>query len=228
MGAGSLHTPWFDSRAAVVLKVCLHLFLANLLTPACQTPNRILQTDDVPDRHILNLPDGASYPFSSRYTLQWLAADNIFLRSIFPNNSDAAFVSHHKLEPKPSDLLLHYNYDAAAVKHWGRNHTVFNNRPGLPRPQAPETVAMGTTKVAKLTTAQAEHIQRQPANNEGSASSAEATDSEQPVWDEDDVMLFFWGNSMPSMERHARKEQERKENINKWRAVLSPTMKSSK
>jgi hypothetical protein len=45
-----------------------------------------------------------------------------------------------------------------------------------------------------------------------------ATGSKEPVWDEDDVMLFFWGNSMPSMERHAQKEQERKENINKWRA----------
>ncbi|KAF8232644.1 hypothetical protein L208DRAFT_1270819, partial [Tricholoma matsutake] len=196
MGTPSLHTPFLGSRCA----------------KGFQTPNRILQTDDVPDRHIRNLPDGASYPFSSRYTLQWLAADDTFLRSFFPNNSDAAFISHHK--PKPSDLLLHYNYGAAALKHWGRNHTILNNCPGLARPQAPETVP---TK--SLTTAQADRIQRQPANNGGSAGSAAATDSEQPAWDEDNVMLFFWGNSPASIERHAMKEQERKENINKWRAA---------
>jgi hypothetical protein len=75
-----------------------------------------------------------------------------------------------------------------------------------------------TTTTAKLAKAWGEGVQRQLANDEGSAGSAAATDSEQPVWDEDDVMLFFWGNSMPSMERRARKEQERKVNINKWRA----------
>jgi len=180
--------------------------------------------NDIPARRIRILPDGTSYPPSSRYTLQWLAEDNQFLRSIFPNNSDAAFVSHHK--PKPSDLLLHYNYGVAAVKHWGRNQDVLYNRPGLPRPQAPETVAMGPTKsvgdrtttTAKLADARAQGIQQQPAGNGGGMGLAAGTDSQQPVWDEDDVMLFFWGNSMPAVERHAKKEQEHKENINKWRA----------
>ena len=198
--------------------------MANLLTLACQTPNHILQLDDIPDRPFRYLPNGTSYPWSSRYTLQWLAADDDVLLSVFRNNTDAAFVSNHK--PKPSDLLLHYNYGAAAVKHWGRNHAVLGNRPGLPRPQAPETVAIGptqsigdrTTTIAKLAAARAEGIQQQPAGNGDGMGSAAATDSEQPVWDEDDVMLFFWGNSTPSMERHAKQEQERKENINKWRA----------
>lgn len=112
------------------------------------------------------------------------------------------------------------------MKYWGRNQAVLDNRPGLPRPQAPVTVAMGptrsvgdrTTTIGKLAAAHAQGIQRQPAGNGGGTGSAAATDSEQPVWDEDDVMLFFWGNSMPSMERHAKKEQERKENIDKWRA----------
>lgn len=67
MGAGVLYTPYFDSPAAVVLKVCLHLqySLANLM-PGCQIPNRIIRTNDVPDRRIRNLPDSTSYPFSSR------------------------------------------------------------------------------------------------------------------------------------------------------------------
>ncbi|KAI9458469.1 hypothetical protein HD554DRAFT_2139998 [Boletus coccyginus] len=209
MGAVGFHGPYFDSRKVVILK----------------TPNPILKRGDVPERRIRILPDNASYPFRLRYTLQWIATDDRFLLSVYPNNSDAAFVSHRR--SKPSDLLLHYNYGAAAVKHWGRNHTVLNSRPGLPRPKAPGTVAMGptrsvgdrTTAIAKRATARDEG-QQQPGGSGGGMGSAAASDSEQPEWDEDDVMLFFWGNSMPAMERHAKKEREREVNINKWRAGM--------
>ena len=178
--------------------------------------------NDVPNPHKRNFYDGASYPPQSRYTFQWLFTDDPGIHDNFPNNRDAAFVSHHK--PKPSDLLLHYNYGAAAVKKWGRNHAILNSRPGLLRPKPPETVTMAPTEsvgnckltITKLTAAQDNGVQQQP--GEGNTNSAAATDSEQPVWDEDDVMLFFWGNSMPSMERHAKKERERTESINKWRA----------
>jgi hypothetical protein len=81
-----------------------------------------------------------------------------------------------------------------------------------------QSIGDRTTTIDELAAARAEGIQRQPAGNGDSTGSAAVTDSEQPVWDEDDVMLFFWGNSMPSMERHAKQEQERKESINKWRA----------
>ena len=107
------------------------------------------------------------------------------------------------------------------MKHWGRNHAVLDDRPGLPRPRPAETGAIGdhATTTARLATPRTEGIQ-QPADNGGSAGSAAATDSEKPGWDEDDVMLFFWGNSRAAMERHAKKEQERKENIDKWRAGI--------
>lgn len=135
------------------------IFWPNPITPACQTPNCILQTNDVPvqpSRHT-HLPLGTSHPRRSRYTLQWFAANDEILHATFPNNSDAAFLSHHK--PKPSYLLLHYNYGAAAVKNWGRNHAILGSRSGLPRPHPPEPVAMGPTKsvgdrttaIAKLT-----------------------------------------------------------------------------
>ncbi|KAI9566243.1 hypothetical protein HD554DRAFT_2118651 [Boletus coccyginus] len=122
MGAKFLHTPFFDDREAVILK----------------TPNPILKMDDVPHQpRNWSLSCGSSYPCGSRYTLQWLATDYPSLRNFvcaaLPSNSDAAFVSHHK--PKPSDLLLHYNYGAAAVKLWGRNHAILGNHAGLPRPQ---------------------------------------------------------------------------------------------
>ncbi|KAI9464739.1 hypothetical protein HD554DRAFT_2121312 [Boletus coccyginus] len=206
MGATGLVHSYFDSRRAAVLK----------------TPNPILATNDVPDQHNRLLPDGTSYPSHSRYTFQWLFDDQ-FLRASLGQNIDAAFVSHHK--PKPSDLLLHYNYGAAAVKQWGRNHSVLNDRPGVPRPQPTGTVVTSPTKhvgdrtltISKPENARAKGNQQQPAGDGGGTSSAAAADLEQPAWDEDDVMLFFWGNSAAAMARHAKKEQERKESINKWR-----------
>ncbi|KAI9572192.1 hypothetical protein HD554DRAFT_2311642 [Boletus coccyginus] len=198
------HHSYFDSRAAVILK----------------TPNLILQTNDVPDPHDRLLLDGYSYPPQARYTFQWLFTDAPgHIIHHYPNNADAAFVSHHK--PKPSDLLLHYNYGPAAVKNWGRNHAILNNRPGLPRPRSPKTVfgppkSVGNCQIttANLAASRGEGVQLQPAGNEDGMDS---TKSEQPVWDEDDVMLFLWGNSIPSMERHAEKERERKETIERWR-----------
>jgi hypothetical protein len=88
--------------------------------------------NDIPDQCIHNLANGTNYLFSSQYTPQWLTTENPILCGFFPNNSDATFKSHHK--PKPSGLLLHSNYDAATVKHWGRNQDVLSNHPGLPHP----------------------------------------------------------------------------------------------
>ena len=44
--------------------------------------------------------------------------------------------------PKPSDLLPHCNYGAAAVKHWSKNISVLTNRPDIPRPSAPAPAPM--------------------------------------------------------------------------------------
>jgi len=163
----------------------------------------------------------------SRYTLQWLTATDEFVLNFLPNNSDASFVSLHK--PKPAEILLHYSYGAAAVKQWGRNYSVLNNRPGLPRPKEPEPAPMGPTKTigdrtkttGKLAEAWAEGGQGRVGTNRGSVSPVTVVDSEQPGWDEHDVMLFFWGNSKASTERHAEKERERERNISTWRAGIT-------
>jgi len=52
----------------------------------------------------------------------------------------------------------------------------------------------------------------------------EGTDGDLEVqdrWDEDDVMLFFWGNSRAALERHAQKKQERTEYLEDWRAGVT-------
>lgn len=53
--------------------------------------------------------------------------------------------------------------------------------------------------------------------NEGAAVDSE-TDGN---WDQHDDMLFFWGNSEVATERHAQEEQERTENLEDWRAIVS-------
>lgn len=46
-------------------------------------------------------------------------------------------------------------------------------------------------------------------------------DSEvQHGWDEDDVMLFFWGNSKLARERRAREEQGRRRGVEEWRTAI--------
>jgi hypothetical protein len=40
-------------------------------------------------------------------------------------------------------------------------------------------------------------------------------------WDEDDVMLFFWGNSKAALERHGQKKRERTAYLEDWRAGVT-------
>jgi hypothetical protein len=142
---------------------------------------------------------------------------------LFPNNRDAVFESFHI--NMPADTLLRYNYGAAAVKQWGKNIDILSTREGLPRPQIPEVLPVGPEKgvndrmtaINKLALARGEAGQVQPADDGDGEGSAALADSEQLKWDEDDVMLFFWGNSKASVERHAKAEREREQNINEWR-----------
>lgn len=76
------------------------------------------------------------YPHHIRYTLQWLEHVSPADAVIVPDNSDATFKKHTK-KAKPSDLLLHYNYGAAAVKRWGCGKEVLTKLANPARPQVP-------------------------------------------------------------------------------------------
>ncbi|KAF5382213.1 hypothetical protein D9615_004418 [Tricholomella constricta] len=207
MGAKSLHTPYFESRDAVVLK----------------TPNDILEMDDMPPKAERRLFGDSRYPVNSRYTLQWLSPVDWPVLRMFPNNTDAAFVSR---KPKPAETLLHYNYGAAAVKHWGRNIDVLTNRPNVPRPSAPQAAPLDPSRVigdqtkttGKLAEARDQAGQQLSSGNGGGGSAVAGGHSEK--WDEDDVMLFFWGNTKAATERHAKRERVREEKIYNWRAGI--------
>ena len=130
--------------------------------------------------------------------------------------------------PKPADLLLHYNYGAAAVKQWGKNTSVLTNHPDIPRPSVPVPAPVGPIRVMHdrktVIQKQAAAVSQggQVAGSERNTSEGEAADFEaQDRWDEDDVMLFFWGNSKAALERHAQKKQERTAYLEDWRAAVT-------
>ena len=141
--AAQIHNGFYP-RHVVVLKVCPPAcpFSDPYVTTNPQTPNHMLTTKDIPPRHDRgDLPEGVSYPGRSRYTLQWLVSSGK-VTSMVPNNSDASFKKRTG-KRKPSDLLMHYNYGAAAVKCWGRGMEVLQNHANPPRPAMPVPAPTG-------------------------------------------------------------------------------------
>ncbi|KIJ25382.1 hypothetical protein M422DRAFT_38784 [Sphaerobolus stellatus SS14] len=189
----------FDSRRAVILK----------------TPNPVLEEDDVAPRcqRYFPIPPSCSYPSDSRYTFQLFEVPtNDADRIITPDNNDATFLRSSIL-PKPSGLLLNYNYGAVAVKHWGRNISIFSNRPGILRPKV-VTPAMGPTKTPGPVNCE-KSAKKRMLREIGGQEEAGASE-----WDEDDVMLYFWGNSRAARERHESKQQDRKDYIEDWKSSV--------
>jgi hypothetical protein len=238
----------FDQRRVAILKVCpTYVFDVSppYLAGDIQTPNQILRTNDIPQRHQRTVPQDTAYPSNTRYTLQWLETPGEIAHSMIPRNSDAAFKKHTHV-PKPSELLLHYNYGAAAIKMWGRGIEVLRKHAKPPRPPLPKPVEMGPsrtthdrkTAIHKRDAARnvkrgggrnatagpsrtTRRTQERDTDGVGGGNGPEIegiVDSEdQARWDEDDVMLFLWGNSNASKDRHRKKLEESTRHMEQWR-----------
>lgn len=175
------------------------------------------------------MPESVGYPNNKRYTLQWLIdAEPSTIHYAAANNTDATFKKQIRMS-KPSDLLLHYNYGAAAVKRWGRGAEVLRNRPNLPRPAVPTPAPMEPTRTQhdRSTVIQKRDAARR--GDEGGSGNAAARDGpgqmldseeDEAGWDEDDVMLFFWGNSHAAAERHRKKQEESTHYLEQWRQTV--------
>jgi len=207
-----------------------HVFPSHLcLAIGIQTPNHILSTADIPQRNKRAItPQDVKYPKTTRYTLNWLRTpDNITL-SVLPNNRDAMF-SKKTTKPKPTDLLLHYNYGAAAVKWWGHGVDVLQNRSNAPRPSVPVQAEAGPSRTQhdSANTIQKLDLARGAGgvavgNAPAGAGAGEMVDSEdQAQWDEDDVMLFLWGNSKASKDRYRKQKEENTQRMEQWRQDAS-------
>ena len=173
------------------------------------------------------VPGDIAFPSSNRYTLQWLTeADPERIRFVAENNTDAAFKRNTR-ELTPSDLLLHYTYGAAAVKRWGRGLEVLQGRANLPRPPIPTPAPMGPEKVRHHRSIAINKREAAQRADQGGSDAArdrrgEMLDAEEEhaEWDEDDVMLFLWGNTPAAVERHRKKQNERIQKMEQWRQAV--------
>lgn len=147
----------------------------------------------------IHLSKSSSSVHLQHNTLQWLDHDQTPVRLI-PNNIDAAFKKHTR-KPKPSELLLHYNYGAAAIRCWGLGTEALQNRANPPRPSLPIPDPGGAG--AGLWS--------------WSWSWGLAESEGQPMWDEEDVMSFFWGNSLAAKKRHLKRVAENTRRIEQRR-----------
>ncbi|KAF9519471.1 hypothetical protein BS47DRAFT_1379266 [Hydnum rufescens UP504] len=200
---GLLHAR-FDRRMAVILK----------------TPNHCLDVGDVPPcavQPLVVLDPSVSYPRDDRYSLQWLEDPGLYMSTTLPYNLDAAF-NRQSQEPKPSALLLHYNYGAAAVKQWGCGLEALKTHKYHTRPKAPEPVAMGPPKsqhdrIVKL------DATKNPTSGEQHRDWSEGIvqSEHQTQWDEHDLMFFILTNSPAAKARRHKEEQEKQESLERWR-----------
>ena len=160
-----------------------------------------------------------------RYMLQWLVKpDAGKLQYVAQNNVDATF-KKHSCKLKPSELLLHYNYGAAAVNWWGRGKEVLHNRLNIPCPIVSAPAPLGPMKMLHdrtITIKKRDTAQHADEAGTGIVMAGdEAMDmvesKDQAQWDEDDVMLFFWGNSQAAVECYHRKQEEMTWYMEQWR-----------
>jgi hypothetical protein len=165
------------------------------------------------------MPDGAVYPANERYTLQSLKTLPLDMSAFVPINRDAAFRGSSD-EQRPSGLLLHYNYGAAAVKVWGHGKGVLeaHRQPLRPPPRQPQPVRYGPTRGINDRRIAIEKRKRQQSGDRRAkvgpshATAARATESlesdDKEDWDEDDVMLFFMLRSRAARERLVKEVEE--------------------
>ncbi|HEV7736907.1 MAG TPA: hypothetical protein VGO47_05985 [Chlamydiales bacterium] len=194
----------------------------------------MLNPQDVPPSVLLP-PIGTvhqAYPHGKRYTLQWLVPDSNVLvqernEQQIPNNRDAAFVENvlnsntHESLPLPSGLLLHYNYGAAVLKHWGRNKS-FLDLSSIPRPPQPVEPVSRLSKASYHRTVvdrklEAARSGKEPGGSDGRNANEGNTDRRE--LDEDEIVMLLWLNNNPeALQEFQEEERLAKESITDWRA----------
>ncbi|KAJ7023795.1 hypothetical protein C8F04DRAFT_1401491 [Mycena alexandri] len=219
-----------DQRNGMLLRAELHIVAELRNVVVLKTPNPVLATSDIPPRHTRNCPDDVKYPDGHRYTLQWLHGDSpeqlTQLQALYPNNSDATFRKRTRI-PKPSPLLLHYNYGAAAVKWWGHgtSHLGILNRPTMPRPIVPMPAAMGPTRTRRTGADLNVSLKKRAGAAGGSGSGPRDSEArDEQVLDADEVIMFFWSQNPAALERRKQEaedqkheQEERASRLEQWR-----------
>jgi hypothetical protein len=191
---------------------------------------------------------GTQCPADERFTLQLLDdipnPERTQLERTRMIGQDAAFKSGTNL-PKPSALLLHYRYGAAAVKLWGRHGHLLSSghRENIPRPPAtiapypsdPSTSINDRRTAIRKREHHADTAGKSKKQRGETRERTEERDQDDPStrcviveavdgstgWDEDDWMLFFMTNSKAAHERRRVDEEEFSSRIKTWAGGVS-------
>lgn len=127
--------------------------------------------------------------------------------------------------PLPSELLLCYNYGAAAVRWWGKGTERIekSGRPNIPRPSIPAPAPMGprrTTHDRSVATGKRD-VARGNTLAGGYGGQNDAVEGGAQM-DPDDVMMYLWGNNPAARQRRESAQQELSYRIKQW-AMAVPT-----
>ena len=198
----------------------------------------MLNTEDI---QTINRPIsmGTGYLEGERFTLQHIEVLEASRRPTVEQwcqvGRDAAFSSNTNTA-KPSGVLLHFNYGAAAVKWWGHNtDTLRSQNPPhaapAPRrcqqPQPPPSPAAGpSTDVPAylrrpLTTINHERNLVSQEHKQHSANERVNESKAWESWDEDDWMMFCRFNTKAVHGRLQAAGEESSSNIRAWAQEVS-------
>jgi hypothetical protein len=211
----------------------------------------VLDTEDIQTNNDRLISAGTGYPEGERFTLQLIeileASNRPAVEEHCQVGRDAVFASDTDTA-KPSGLLLHYNYGAAAVKWWGHHTDILRSRdpphPPLPpspspspppRPRQRRRLDLPPPPTPGPSTGIPPYL-RPPATNvhdrtisirkrHPSEISDEVSDVNKTKvwesWDEDDWMMFCRLNTKAARERRQVVEEESSSNIRTWAQEVS-------
>ena len=104
---------------------------------------------------------------------------------------------------------------AAAVKSWGHGTEVLQDLITHPRLPTPVPPPMGTSKkksdrnitIKKRKEAKKREDEAKKGTKSMGRNAAASEELDIPVWDEDEVMLFLWGNPRAAQERYIKRSE---------------------
>ncbi|KAJ6482903.1 hypothetical protein C8R47DRAFT_1133084 [Mycena vitilis] len=201
-----------DIRNGMLVSNVVHPLIDRKKLVILKTPNLVLKRSDIPPRtNTAPLIGNVKVSINPRYTLQWIMGNERQRRNV-PNNQDAAFKEGTR-KPKPSPLLLHYNYGVAAMKWWGKGpeHLLTARKRPIAAPLGPvRNKHDRSPTVEKLSDA------RSTINfHGGSRSTQQDIDAEREA-EAEHLILTFYANTAAARERRAQHQRELEERTSDW------------
>ena len=186
----------------------------------------MLGTDDIPIRAPRIVRPTTEYPEGQRFTLQIIEILEGLEREIVVHackiGCDAVFSRNTPLS-KPSDILLNYNYGAAAIKWWGHHTELLQSRAPRPLAPGPSTAPRSNLRPRPAATTSVAVKKREGHSKSHNSQKKgvldpSAADASKPweSWDEDDWIFYCMLNTKATRERQQAAQEESSSNVRAW------------